>query len=90
MEKVREFIEEALEEYNSGRLTPMKLHEMEKTYEIPFSLEYGNNLKNLQRAYNMLNDMFREQKGEKILKKVDFEWKEVEKFSNSYYDDQKF
>ena len=87
METIREFIEEAVEEYNSGRLTPKKLYDMEKTHEITFSLEHCNRMENLSNATKMLNNLFRKQKGKTVLEKVGFEWREVEKCPNPYYGD---
>ena len=72
METVRKFIEEALEEYNSGELTPKKLRDMLATYEKAFERVHKTNCYNIRNAFITVNLMFREQGGKKV-KKVDFE-----------------
>ena len=85
METVREFIEEALEEYNSGKLTPKKLRDMLATHEGVFERMHKTNCDNLGRAFIKLSTMFRKQGGKKVIKKVDFEWTE-EKDLNPFYE----
>ena len=82
METIREFIEEAVEEYNSGKLTTRKLSDMFNTYEVTLCSEHQNKHQNLLNAYRMLEDTFTEQKGKKISKKVDFDWSENKKYPN--------
>ena len=87
METVREFIEEAVEEYNSGRLTPIKLQDMKKRYDVTFDIEHFNKLENPRNAHYMLENLFAKQKGRTVLERVGFKWSEVEKCPNPYYDD---
>ena len=47
METIREFIEEAVEEYNSGELTPKKLRDMLTTYEEVFKRVHKTNCYNM-------------------------------------------
>ena len=84
METVPKFIEEALEEYNFGKLTPKKLRDMLATFEEAFERVHKTNCDNLGRAFIKLSSMFREQKGRMVLEKVDFEWSE-EKVLNPFY-----
>ena len=73
METIREFIEEAVEEYNTGKLTRRKLFDMFDTYKGTLDSEHRNKCNNLYNAYYLLTDTFTEQKGKKISKKIDFE-----------------
>ena len=84
---IREFIKEDVEEYNSGRLTPQKLYDMKRDYEITSSTEHDNKRRNLHNATKMLDDLFTKQKGRTVLEKVCFEWEEVAKRPNPYYGD---
>ena len=86
METIREFIEEAVVVYNAGKLTPRKLIEIRDSYKITFEGEYWDRCRNLKEAESMLWAAFKEQKGEKITKKLDFEWSEAKKYPNPFYE----
>ena len=82
MQTIREFIEEAVEEYNSGKLTLKRFYAMEEARQEMFRAEFNHKLFHLSKACTMLRDMLIEQKGKKILKKVDFEWEELKRRTN--------
>ena len=88
METIREFIEKAVKEYNTGELTPEKLIDIRNTYRTTFESEHESKRKNLNDAHSMLFDTFIKQKGERISKKLDFEWCEYEKIKvpNPFYE----
>ena len=79
METIREFIEKAVEKYNTGKLTPVKLCDIRSTYRRTLDSEHESKCRNLDDAYSMLYDTFIKQKGKRISKKLDFEWSEYEK-----------
>ena len=68
METVQKFINETVEYYNSGKLTPEKLSLMFNNYLHTNNCKHENNRENLQNANNMLYNTFKKQKGEKIEK----------------------
>ena len=87
METVREFIKEAVGEYNSGKLMPKKLRDMLTAYEEVFERVHKTNCYNIRRAFITVYIMFRGQGGKKV-KKVDFEWTEEkgQKALNPFYE----
>lgn len=87
METVQKFIDEAVKEYNSGKLTPEKLCLIVNYHRRTFESVHENNIKNLNSAFNMLHNTFIKRKGKKILGKLDFECCEHKRKSpNPFYD----
>ena len=66
METIREFIEKAVREYNTGQLTPEKLCFLRSDYRFKIDSEHEDINKNLDNAHEMLYKTFVKQKGKNI------------------------
>ena len=64
-----------------------KIFQIRDSYKITFEDKCWNRCRNLGDATDMLSRAFREQKGKKITKKLDFTWSEHRDGSNPFYDD---